>query len=64
MCANCKTSEYCDCAGGASLAACSCETGERCPVCGHDAHAHIAPDSIALTEVDVPDLLVEFDSEA
>jgi uncharacterized protein (DUF983 family) len=63
MCANCKTSEYCDCAGGGSLAVCSCQTGERCTVCGHEAEVHVAADPSALTEVAGPALVVDYYTE-
>jgi hypothetical protein len=51
MCANCKVSGGCDCAGGGSLAVCSCELGDRCPVCGHDADAVPATGPPALVEI-------------
>jgi len=63
MCANCKTSDYCDCTAGASLAVCSCQTGERCTVCGHEAEARVAADPSALTEVAGPEVFVDYYAE-
>jgi hypothetical protein len=53
MCVNCESYEYCDCDGGASLAACSCQTGEWCSVCGHEADAHNGPDAPLLAEAEL-----------
>ncbi|HVP02088.1 MAG TPA: hypothetical protein VMT10_05920 [Solirubrobacteraceae bacterium] len=50
MCANCKDPRGCDCTGGSRLAACSCASGQDCPVCNH------TPDVTAATE---PEFLIE-----
>ena len=52
MCAKCKVSTGCNCDGGASLGVCSCELGDRCFVCGHDAGAGDATEPSALIEID------------
>jgi hypothetical protein len=51
MCANCKVSGGCDCAGGASPAVCSCQLGDCCSVCGHDADAVPATEPSVLVEI-------------
>ena len=51
MCAKCKVSDGCDCDGGASFAVCSCELGDRCSVCGHDADAVSATEPSWLIEI-------------
>ena len=63
MCANCKDSGYCDCAGGASLAICSCQEGYACVVCGHEAEANVSIEPGLLTDLPSPEIIVEFDSE-
>lgn len=51
MCANCNDPRGCNCNGGSSLAACSCESGHDCPVCNHTPDVTAAAASDVLIEV-------------
>jgi len=55
MCVNCKSSGGCECTGGSALAMCSCDLGDHCAVCNHDAVANVARKLDAHEEILSPD---------
>jgi len=62
MCDNCNPPEHQDCTGGVILAGRSSRNGEPAPVCGQNAGARLAADSVLRAEVPYPGMLGEFDS--